>query len=141
MCHDRLAQGLPTACSEACPTGATKFGDRDELIKEAYERMNAEPGKYVPKIYGEHEVGGTSVLYLSSVPFENLGFYTQLQTTPLPQLTWNALSKIPGIVSVGGVMLFGIWWITNRRDEVKKYEQRMHDREKNNGSEHQPSDE
>lgn len=135
MCHERLAQGLPTACSEACPTGATKFGDRDELIKEAYERMNAEPGKYVPKIYGEHEVGGTSVLYLSSVPFENLGFHTQLQTTPLPQLTWNALSKIPGIVSVGGVMLFGIWWITNRREEVKKFEQRMNDRQSNDGSE------
>jgi len=125
LCHERLKQGLPTACSEACPTGATKFGERDELIKEAYERINAEPDKYVHRIYGEHEVGGTSVLYLSSVPFENLGFNTQLQTTPLPQLTWNALSKIPGIVSVGGVMLFGIWWITNRREQVREYEEKM----------------
>lgn len=125
MCHERLAQGIPTACSEACPTGATKFGDRDELLKEAYERLQAEPEKYVQKIYGEKEVGGTSVLYLSSVPFENIGFRTTLQTTPLPQLTWNALSKIPGIVSVGGVMLFGIWWITNRRDEVRQVEQKM----------------
>jgi len=89
--------------------------------------MNAEPEKYVQKIYGEKEVGGTSVLYLSSVPFENLGFRTSLQTTPLPQLTWNALSKIPGVVSVGGAMLFGIWWITNRREEVKEYEQKMRD--------------
>ena len=125
MCHERLAQGLPTACSEVCPTGATKFGDRDELLKEAYERMKAEPEKYVQKVYGEKEVGGTSVLYLSSVPFEEIGFRTTLQNTPLPQLTWNALSKIPGVVSVGGAMLFGVWWITNRREEVKEYEQKI----------------
>ena len=35
MCPDRVSAGLPTACAEACPTGATKFGDRDELIAEA----------------------------------------------------------------------------------------------------------
>lgn len=127
MCHARLAQGLPTACSEACPTGATKFGDRDALLKEAYERLAAEPDKYVQKIYGEKEVGGTSVLYISSVPFENLGFRTTLQQSPLPQLTWNALSKIPGVVSVGGVMLFGIWWITNRREEVAEFERNHRD--------------
>lgn len=127
MCHDRLKQGLPTACSEACPTGATKFGDRDDLLKEAFERIAVEPGKYVPRVYGQKEVGGTSILYVSSVPFENLGFQTQLQTSPLPALTWNALSKIPGVVSVGGVLLFGIYWITNRRKEVREYELKLHD--------------
>ncbi len=140
MCHERLAQGLPTACAEVCPTGSTKFGDRDELLKEAYDRIAAEPEKYVQKIYGEKEVGGTSVLYLSSVPFENLGFRTTLQTTALPQLTWNALSKIPGVVSVGGVMLFGIWWITNRRQEVQEYEVRNHStNHSNNGKKQERS--
>jgi formate dehydrogenase iron-sulfur subunit len=125
FCSERLKQGRSTACAEACPTGATKFGDRDELLKEAHERIKAEPAKYVHKVYGEHEVGGTSVLYLSAVPFEKLGFNTKLQTTPLPQLTWNALSKVPGVVSVGGVILYGIWWITNRREEVRAYEEKM----------------
>ena len=27
FCYHRLAQGLQTACAEACPTGATKFGE------------------------------------------------------------------------------------------------------------------
>ena len=125
FCHERLAKGLPTACSEACPTGATKFGDRDDLLKEAYERINAEPEKYIAKVYGQQEVGGTSILYITSTPFENLGFKTNLQTTPLPQLTWNALSKIPSVVTVGGSLLFGIWWITNRREEVKEFERNM----------------
>ena len=67
MCPDRLAKGLPTACAEICPTGATIFGERDALIAEARKRIDAEPEKYVPHIFGEHEVGGTSVLYISDI--------------------------------------------------------------------------
>jgi len=122
FCVDRIKKGLPTACSEACPTGATKFGNREDLIREAYERINAEPDKYVKRIYGKEEIGGTSILYITQVPFEQLGFKTQLQAGPLPALTWNVLSKIPNIVSVGGVMLYGIYWITNRRVEVQREE-------------------
>jgi formate dehydrogenase iron-sulfur subunit len=135
FCHDRIAKGLPTACSEACPTGATKFGDREDLIVEAFSRIHSEPTKYIDKVYGQHEVGGTSILYISSVPFEQLGFKTQLETTPLPTHTWNALSKVPGVVSVGGVLLAGIWWITNRRIEVQRYEQELKKiEERSNGS-------
>ena len=43
MCADRLAKSLPTACAQACPTGATKFGERDELIAEAKERLATKP--------------------------------------------------------------------------------------------------
>jgi formate dehydrogenase iron-sulfur subunit len=81
-------------------------------------------------VYGIEEVGGTSILYLTSVPFEQLGFKTQLQSNALPMLTWNVLSKIPNVVSIGGVTLFGIWWITNRRMEIQ--------RERKNGSETRP---
>lgn len=137
LCHDRIAQGLPTACAEACPTGATTFGDRDDMLVEAMKRISADPTKYVHKIYGQSEVGGTSIFYLSSVPFEQLGFNTKLQTSPMPQLTWNALSKIPGVVSVGGVMLFGIYWITNRRREVQAFEAKMREeKSRKNGSSH-----
>lgn len=130
FCHSRLSQGLQPACAEACPTGATKFGDRDALLREAAERMKADPSKYVDRIYGQQEVGGTSILYITSVPFEKLGFKTELQTAALPSLTWNALSKVPGIVTVGGSLLYGIWWITNRRTEVQQHEQRQQEMEK-----------
>ncbi len=122
LCYDRIKEGLQPACADACPTGATKFGNRDELIAEAHERIKAEPGKYVNRVYGVEEAGGTSVLYLSSVPFEQLGFRTELQKTPLPDLTWNALSKIPTVVSVGSVFLYGVYWITSRREEVERAE-------------------
>jgi formate dehydrogenase iron-sulfur subunit len=122
FCKDRLAAGKPTACAEACPTGATSFGDRDDLLQEAANRMQADPGKYVAKIYGQQDAGGTSVLYLSPVPFEQLGFDVKLGTEPMPLLTMAAMEKVPNVVAVGGVLLAGIWWITDRRNDVAKHE-------------------
>jgi formate dehydrogenase iron-sulfur subunit len=129
FCAERVREGRAPACAEICPTGATKFGDRDALIREAHERIAANPGQYVNRVYGVSEVGGTSILYLSSVPFESLGFQTNLTHQALPELTEAVLSKLPGVVSLGGVLLFGVWWITNRRGEVARVEQALADAE------------
>jgi formate dehydrogenase iron-sulfur subunit len=122
MCADRVAAGRPTACAQACPTGATKFGEREELIAEAKERIAKHPDQYLNHIYGLTEVGGTSVLLLSGIPFEQFGYRTDLDKEPLPLLTYRVLSHIPDLVSLGGVLLGGVWWITNRRAEVKASE-------------------
>jgi formate dehydrogenase iron-sulfur subunit len=114
-----------SACSVACPIGATLFGDRTELLAEAQRRLRENPDTYVQKIYGQKEVGGTSVFYVSSVPFEKLGFMTKLDTEALPQRTWRVLEKIPDIVMTAGVALGAVYWITNRREEVRKFEDEM----------------
>ena len=118
MCADRVARGEQTACAEACPTGATKFGDRDALIAEAKERMAKNPGQYLNHIYGVNELGGTSVLLLSSVPFDQFGYKSDLPSEAMPMLTYRALSHVPDVVTLGTVLLGGVWWITNRRSEV-----------------------
>ncbi len=41
---------------------------------------------------------------------------------PIPALTWRVLELVPDVVSMGTVLLGGIWWITNRRAEVAKAE-------------------
>lgn len=122
MCEPRLKQGMPTACASVCPTGATKFGKRDELIREAKARIAEAPGRYVDHIYGLHEAGGTSVLMLSAVPFGELGLRTNLPNEPLGKLTWRVLSRVPDIVLMGGTLLYGIYWITKRRDYVRRVE-------------------
>jgi Fe-S-cluster-containing dehydrogenase component len=76
LCRTRLAEGREPACSEVCPRKAVIFGKRSDLLKEAKRRLAASPGKYVPKVFGETDGGGTQVLYLSHVPFEKLGFPT-----------------------------------------------------------------
>jgi formate dehydrogenase iron-sulfur subunit len=118
MCPDRVASEKPTACAEICPTGATKFGERDELVLEAQQRIRDNPGQYVNHIYGLNEVGGTSVLLLSGVPFEEFGYRTDISKDPLPILTYRVLSRIPDFVPIGGMLLGGVWWITHRREEV-----------------------
>lgn len=118
--ENRLSKGKQPACTEVCPAKATVFGEREALLREARTRIEAHPRRYVDHIYGLEEAGGTSVLYLSSVPFEKLGYPTGLNREPYPRLTWNILSKIPNVVSFGGVMMLGIWWIVNRRMELRR---------------------
>lgn len=121
-CYDRIAKGQPTLCSEACPNNATITGDRDQLIAEAHKRFAEKPGEYYPQIYGLQEVGGTATLFLSAVPFEQLGLRTDLPKEALPPLTWKVLSMVPDIAAVGSVLLGGIYWITHRREEVARAE-------------------
>jgi formate dehydrogenase iron-sulfur subunit len=123
LCAERVADGLPTACAAVCPTGATLFGERDDLVREAQRRIAANPDGYVDHVYGLTEAGGTSVLLLSPVPFEQLGMKIGVPGQPLPLLTRQILSKIPSYVAVAGVCLFGIHWITRRREEVRAYEE------------------
>jgi len=77
LCRHRLAEGKEPACTEVCPRGAVIFGRYTDLLEDARSRLAQYPARYVPKIYGERELGGTQVLYLSHVPFEKLGFRFQ----------------------------------------------------------------
>lgn len=133
FCAGRLAKGQATACAEACPTGATVFGERDQLLEEARARIAAEPGKYLPRIYGEREVGGTSVLYISHVPFHTLGLPENLPREPLPSYTGRALSQIPPLVGSAGILLAGLWWLTNRKQEVARAERGCNEARKEEG--------
>jgi formate dehydrogenase iron-sulfur subunit len=119
LCYENATKnGQPTACASVCPTGATKFGERAELVREAQGRIQVEPERYHPRVFGISEVGGTSVLYLAGVDFAELGFRTGVRQDRYPQLTWNVLSRLPNVVSVAGAGLFGVWWLMNRREEV-----------------------
>lgn len=116
MCFERQSKGQPPACVEACPTGASIVGEREQILEEARKRVILD-ANYVKHIYGEQEAGGTSVFFISDVPFEKLGFVAAPQQ-PLPVLTANALGDVPTVVLVGGAMLSGLYWITQRRREV-----------------------
>jgi len=122
MCIDRQREGKPPACAEACPQEATVYGTRDELIALAHQRIKESPDEYYDHVYGETELGGTSVLFLTPFPIERLGFKPELGNVAMPELTWNVLNRIPGIAVTGGAALLAIWWITKRRDEVARVE-------------------
>jgi len=98
------------------------FGVREDLVSEAKDRIAKNPENYVNHIFGLNEVGGTSVLLLSSVPFEEFGYRTDLSGEALPLLTYRVLSHIPDLVTIGGVALGGLWWLTNRKNELVRAE-------------------
>jgi formate dehydrogenase iron-sulfur subunit len=118
LCYPRISQGQLPGCVEACPIEALTFGPRKDLIKAARERIRRYPGRYVNHIYGETEMGGTSWLYLSGVPFSQLGMREDLGTTPAPELTAGALSMVPIVAGLWPVLLMGIYAISKRKEIV-----------------------
>ena len=119
MCFTRLGEDKVPACVDACPEKATIFGDREALVAEAHRRIQEHPERYVNHVYGEHEVGGTSVITISSIPLDFLGAGTGVTDQSLPKLTWAALSKVPSLAfGVGGLMA-GVFWITDRRMKLQ----------------------
>ena len=122
FCAGRQAQGLPPACAEVCPSGALTFGKRSELLEEAKTRIYQNPTKYVHHVYGEREAGGTSWLYISDVPLEQLGLPAGLDDKPYPQLASTALGAVPMILTLWPPILMGLHAITKRREEGNHHE-------------------
>ncbi|HTP49657.1 MAG TPA: 4Fe-4S dicluster domain-containing protein [Anaeromyxobacteraceae bacterium] len=114
------AHAVP-ACVEQCPAGALTYGERDDMLAEAKRRIAASPGRYVNRVYGEKEAGGTSTLYLAAVPFQELGF-PEVGTTSYPARSKVALSAVPPAVIAVGAALGGTYALSRRRAEVARKE-------------------
>jgi formate dehydrogenase iron-sulfur subunit len=108
------ADVVTPACVKACPADCLQFGTRDEILQEAHNRISEHPDKYVDHIYGEKEAGGTSVLYLSSVPFENLGF-PNVGDKSYPKFSAAALHAVPPAIIAVGALLGGTFALLKRR--------------------------
>src|ERR1700740_2097576 len=106
------------ACVKACPADALRFGDREEILSEARGRISKNPEKYVDHIYGEKEAGGTTVLYLSSVPFQQIGF-PDVGKRAYPGFTSLALHSVPPAVMAVGALLGGIYAFLKRRASIR----------------------
>ena len=137
FCVHRLKEGRLPACVEVCPTGASLFGTRQELLEEAKRRVNLEQGEvydyprltldapqhhekpapqYDKHIFGENEGGGTQVLMVSGVPVHKLGL------PKLPDRSYASRSETlqhtlyKGMI-LPGLFLFGLLYLTHRSTE------------------------
>ena len=125
LCHPRIVKGLLPGCVQACPTEALTFGKRENLLKDARERISNFPDRYVDHIYGENEMGGTSWLYLSAVPFKEVGMREDLGITAAPKLTTGALSAVPIVVGLWPVLLTGIYAMSRRKEKIANQEKTL----------------
>ncbi|MGB2678248.1 MAG: 4Fe-4S dicluster domain-containing protein [Candidatus Acidiferrum sp.] len=119
LCYDRIKSGGQPACTEMCPTKATIFGDREELLAEAHRRISENPGKYLGKVWGETEVGGTSVLYISDIDLSFLTYGEHLGSMPLLQTTRVAMGAVPFTFLGVGAAMAGLYWIIGRRMKLQ----------------------
>jgi len=113
------------ACAAACPVEAIRFGERPELLEMAHKRIAARPDRYVDRVYGEHEVGGTSWLYLAGRPMRELGF-PELGPEAPPRLT-EAIQH--GIFNYGAAPLgfyaglAGLMFLPSRRKQDESHDE------------------
>ena len=114
FCQARLGQGQKPACAEACPNGALRFGRRDALLAQAHAQIESNPGRYARHVYGEREAGGTSMLYLSAVPFAELGF-PKLGPEPIPQQAEAVMQQTPLTALTVASLASALAWLLQRR--------------------------
>jgi Fe-S-cluster-containing dehydrogenase component len=117
MCRERLQEGTMPACVEACPNDAMLFGQRDELMREAHQRIRAYPGRYLPRVWGETDFGGTSVLFLSDVDLRELGWPRE-PADPIPALTDPLIHETPYIGLSVALGCWGLTAIIRRRNKL-----------------------
>jgi formate dehydrogenase iron-sulfur subunit len=89
-------------------------GVREDLLTEARRRIAARPGKYFNHIYGEKEAGGTSWLYISPVPFDQLGFPELGEEHPT-MVSEAILNATPVTIIAAVAALSGLYQLTKRR--------------------------
>ncbi len=123
FCFDRISQeGSVPACVKICPRECLTFGPRERLLEHARQKIADHPDLYVNHVYGEHEAGGTSWLYLSSVPFEPLGFVTLPDTVPerLTETIQHAIFKgwVPPIAFY--VLLGLAMWMSRESQDAEQ---------------------
>ncbi len=123
FCADRQAAGLAPSCVATCPSGCLQSGTREDLLKEAHRRIDEHPDRYSPTVFGEHTGGGTSMLYLSAAPFEELGvdhpgFRGDIGDRPHGRAgqQWN--QKVPLVAAGVGGLALALYQLNKRRAEV-----------------------
>ncbi len=107
------------SCAAACPFDAIKFGKKDELLALAQKRIDDNPEKYFPHIYGQHEAGGTSWIYLAPGNFKEMGL-PDLDSTPPSALTegiQHGIFKFGAVPAALYGALSALMWFKNRKDK------------------------
>ncbi len=123
LCPERRAAGLAPACVESCKEGALTYGTREEVLAEAHARIRRSPKRYNPKVYGEHDIGGTQILYMTQagIPFEAMGL-PDLGEKSAPSLTETIQHTLyKGFIAP--LALFGIFATVVNRNAKKLHEE------------------
>lgn len=113
LCSDRVTVGLEPACVKACPTGAIRFGTKEDMHDYAEERLVdlKERGFQNAGLYDPAGVGGTHVMYVlqhADRPELYHGLPKDPHISPLVGL-WKGLAKPLALVAMAGAVIGGFF--------------------------------
>ena len=109
LCVDRVNVGQEPACVKTCPTGAIRFGSKDEMLNYAETRVKDLKSRGYPNagIYNPEGVGGTHVMYVLHHA-DKPELYSGLPKDPKVDVTvelWKDILKPVAAVAMGGLAL------------------------------------
>lgn len=113
LCADRVAVNMEPACVKICPTGAIRFGTKEDMIDYAADRVVdlKERGYQNAGLYNPAGVGGTHVMYvLQHADKPNL--YSGLPENPTISPTvalWKGVAKPLGVAAMIGAAVAGFF--------------------------------
>ena len=118
MCLDRQSKGSQPACAKTCPTGATLFGEREELIRIGRQRAKKFEKGY---LYGETEGGGSAVLYVLPYGVEFAGFPEFPESRMIRRTPASSKTDIRAAIAATGPVLLGLFTVSlNKLGERKQ---------------------
>jgi formate dehydrogenase iron-sulfur subunit len=117
MCFERIRDGGRPACVEACPNEALVFGNRDGMLALAHRTIRQNPDRYIRRIWGEREWGGTSVLAVSDVDLTLAGWPAE-ETGAIPLRTDPLIHKTPAIGLAVGLGTWALGAVIRRRQKL-----------------------
>ncbi len=114
LCYDRLRVDQTPACAKACPTTSIQFGDRDELVERAQERVATlhAQGLTEARLYGADDtdgVGGQGSIFLLLDEPEVYGLPPdpQVATAVLPDMFRRAGYAAATMLAAAAVSFLG----------------------------------
>jgi formate dehydrogenase iron-sulfur subunit len=113
LCADRVAAGQEPACAKTCPTGAIRFGSKENMLDCGAARVAELKARGYPQaaVYDPPGVGGTHVMYVLQHG-DRPGLYANLPAKPaidpLVQI-WKGWSKPVALLAMVGAALAGFF--------------------------------